>query len=217
MAYRAMDKLVVRGGFSKLYMLSPVSPGPSSPGDGPFGATTNILSTVNGINPNVTLDNPFPNGFQTPLYNSQGLSTLVGTSLNIGSSLGKTPYQYQWNIGFQYELPAKTIVSVAYAGTRGHDLTCGFFYCGDQIRQSLIQQYGSKVLSTVANPFYGIITDPLSALSLRQFNSASFSRTGQLTLASLTSCPLIRDPCRIYSRAATMLFKFKPISSTHMG
>jgi hypothetical protein len=165
-AYRVTDKLVARGGFSKLFMLSPIAPGPSSPGDGPFGATTNIIATVNGINPNVTLDNPFPNGFETPLYNSQGLSTLLGTSLNIGSSLGKTPYQYQWNIGFEYELPAKTVVSIAYAGTRGHDLTCGFFYCGDQIPYSLLQQYGSKVLSTVPNPFYGIITNPFSALSL---------------------------------------------------
>jgi hypothetical protein len=164
-AYRMTDKLVFRGGFSRLYMLSPISPGPSSPGDGPFGATTNILSTINGINPNVTLGNPFPNGFQTPLYDSQGLATLVGTSLNTGSTLGKTPYQYQWNFGFEYELPSKTIVSVAYAGTRGHDLTCGFFYCGDQIPSALIQKYGSQVLSTVANPFYGIITNPLSLLS----------------------------------------------------
>jgi Carboxypeptidase regulatory-like domain len=164
-AFRATDKLVLRGGFSKLYMLSPISPGPSSPGDGPFGATTNLISSIDGIHPNVSLDNPFPNGFQTPLYDSQGLSTLIGTSLNTGSTLGKTPYQYQWNIGFQYSLPAKTIVSIAYAGTRGHDLTCGFFYCGDQIPSALIQKYGSQVLSTVANPFYGIITNPLSALS----------------------------------------------------
>ena len=164
-AYRITDKLVMRGGYSKLYMLSPEAPGPSSPGDGPFGATTNMIASINGITPNVTLSDPFPNGFYTPLYDSQGLSTLLGTSLNIGSTLGKTPYQHQWNIGFQYELPSKTLVSIAYAGTRGHDLTCGFFYCGDQIPSALIQKYGSQVLSTVPNPFYGIITDPLAPLS----------------------------------------------------
>ena len=53
-AYRATNKLVIRGGFSKLYMLSPIAPGPSSPGDGPFGATTNLIASVDGIHPNVT-------------------------------------------------------------------------------------------------------------------------------------------------------------------
>ena len=164
-AYQIANKLVFRGGYSKLYLLSPEAPGPSSPGDGPFGATTNLVATIDGINPNVTLDNPFPHGFSTPLYNSLGAATLLGTSFNVGSSQGKTPYQNQWNLGFQYQIDKDSIVSVAYVGTRSHRLQCPFFSCGDEVPASLVQQYGSKLVQTVANPFYGIITDPRVSLS----------------------------------------------------
>lgn len=164
-AYQITNKLVFRGGFSKLYLLSTEAPGPSSPGDGPFGATTNIIGTINGITPNVPLSNPFPNGFATPLYNSQGLESLLGTDFYVGSSQGKTPYQYQWNTGFEYQLGPNSLVSVAYVGTSTHRLQCPFFLCGDAVPPQLISQYGSQEVQTVANPFYGIITNPLAALS----------------------------------------------------
>src|SRR5581483_23675 len=164
-AYQAANRLVFRGGYSKLFLLSPVAPGPSSPSDGPFGATTSIIATLNGITPNVTLDNPFPSGFLTPPYNSQGLSSLLGTSVTTGSSQGKTPYQHQWNVGIQYQITNDTIVSASYVGTRAHQLQCPFFICGDQVPAPLIQKYGSQVVQTVPNPFYGIITDPRVALS----------------------------------------------------
>ena len=165
LAYQFTDKLVFRGGFSKLYMLSPMSPGPSTPGNGPFGATTNIISTVNGITPVTNVDNPYPNGFNVPIYDSQGLLSLSGDQVWGGAPQNKTPYQYMWNAGLQYELPGNTLLSVAYAGTRGRKLTCAFFFCGDQIPSNLIQQYGAHVFDTVPNPFYGIITNPLAPLS----------------------------------------------------
>ncbi len=164
-AYQIRNKLVFRGGYAKLYLLSGEAPGPSSPGDGPFGATTNIISTINGINPIVTLSNPFPNGFQTPLYNSQGLTSLLGTSFNVGSSQGRTPYQHQWNAGFEYQLGQNSMVSVAYVGSSSHRLQCPFFSCGNVVPPQLVAQYGSQVVQTVANPFYGVITNPLAALS----------------------------------------------------
>lgn len=165
LAYQITDKLVLRSAYSKLYLLSTEAPGPSSPGDGPFGATTNIIGTINGINPNVTLSNPFPNGFQTPLYNSQGLLTLLGTSFNVGSSQGKTPYQHQWNVGFEYQLGRNSIVSFAYVGSSTHRLQCPFFSCGNTVPPQLVAQYGSQVVQSVPNPFYGVITNPLAALS----------------------------------------------------
>ena len=164
-AYQAKEKLVFRGGYSKLYTLSPVSPGPSTPGNGPFGASTNITSSIDGIHPNVSLDDPFPNGFNTPIYDTQGLSSLLGDRVWGGATKGKTPYQHQFNIGLQYELPSSTVISAAYAGTRGRRLTCAFFFCGDQIPHDLVQKYGSKLLDSVPNPFFGIITDPLVPLS----------------------------------------------------
>jgi hypothetical protein len=164
-AYQVTDKFVLRGGFSKLYMLSPVAPGPSTPNNGPYGALTSIIATTDGIRPNVTIDNPFPNGFNVPIYDTKGMSSLLGEQLLAGATKGKTPYQWQWNFGFQYELPGNMIFSAAYAGTRGHRLTCAFFYCGDNIPREMMAKYGSKLLDTVPNPFYGIITNPLAPLS----------------------------------------------------
>ena len=166
-AYQVTDKFVLRGGFSKLYMLSPVAPGPSTPNNGPYGAVTSIIASIDGITPNVTVDNPFPNGFNVPIYDTRGMTSLLGEQLLAGATRGKTPYQWQWNFGFQYELPGNTVVSAAYAGTRGHRLTCAFFFCGDNIPRDLIARYGSRVFDTVPNPFYGIITNPLAPLSTR--------------------------------------------------
>ena len=164
-AYQATNKLVFRGGFSKLFMLSPVAPGPSTPNNGPFGAVTSIIATDDGITPRTTIDNPFPDGFNVPIYDSQGLVSLSGEQLLAGATRGKMPFQHQWNFGLQYELPGEAVLSVAYAGTRGRRLTCAFFFCGDNIPRELVQKYGSRVLDTVDNPFFGIITNPLAPLS----------------------------------------------------
>lgn len=164
-AYQLTKKLVMRGGLSKLYMLSPASPGPSTPGNGPYGASTSIIASIDGINPNVTIDDPFPSGFNVPTYDRDGLHTLIGDQMWAGSTGQKTPYQWQWNFGFQYEMASSSVLSVAYAGSRGHRLTCAFFFCGDQIPRDLVQRYGQSIFDTVPNPFFGIITNPRAPLS----------------------------------------------------
>jgi hypothetical protein len=170
LAYQINPKLVFRAGFSKLYMLSPATPGPSTPGNGTFGASTNITSTVDGVTnivngQPITIDNSFPFGFNVPTYDQLGLASLLGDGVTAGATGQKTPYTYQWNAGFQYELPGNSLLGISYAGSRGHRLTCAFFFCGDQIPRYLVQQYGSHVFDSVANPFYGIITNPRVALS----------------------------------------------------
>jgi hypothetical protein len=165
LAYQIRPKLVFRAGFSKLYMLSPAAPGPSTPGNGTFGAATNITATINGITPILNIDNPFPAGFNVPTYDRLGLNALLGTGVTAGATGQVTPFQYQMNAGFEYELPGNSLIGIAYAGSRGHRLTCAFFFCGDQIPRNLVQKYGSSVFKTVPNPFYGIITDPTAALS----------------------------------------------------
>jgi hypothetical protein len=164
LAYQIRPKLVFRTGFSKFYMLSPASPGPSTPGNGTFGAATNITSTLDGVTPIINITDPFPAGFNVPTYDHLGLASLLGTGVTAGATGQKTPYAYQWNAGFQYELPGNSLIGMAYAGNRGHRLTCAFFFCGDQIPRNLVQKYGSHVFDSVPNPFYGIITDPTAAL-----------------------------------------------------
>jgi hypothetical protein len=165
-AYSVTKNLVWRGGFSKLNFKSQGSAQiiTGTTGSG-LSASTSIIGSVDGINPAVTTANPFPNGFNTPTYDTLGLLTGVGQDIVIGNINNRTPYQWQWNTGFQYSLPKTGILSVAYAGARGHHLTCPYYDCGDQVASDEIAKYGPALLNTVPNPFFGIITNPTSILS----------------------------------------------------
>ena len=166
-AYRLSDTLVMRGGFSKSY--SPSLGTATVSGGGPAGnrSRTDIIGTVDGINPNVTIDNPFPNGFLEPIYDRDGLLTLVGQRAQGGATNGtqRTPYLMMWNFGFEKQLGSKSVATLAYAGSRGRRLGCTMFRCGDQIAEADFQRAGASVFDTVPNPFFGIITDPTSILS----------------------------------------------------
>lgn len=74
------------------------------------------------------------------------------------------PYSFQYNFGFEYALPGNSLISVSYGHSQGRRLQCPFFFCGDQLSKETLAQ-GPTLLNTVPNPFYGIITDPSSALS----------------------------------------------------
>jgi hypothetical protein len=166
LAYQINSKLVFRAGFGKLYGLSPLTPGPSTPGNGTMGAATNVNPSVDGgVHPYTNVDNPWPSGFNLPTYDTLGAFSLLGTSVVGGSTGNVTPYQWQWNAGFQYLLGANTLLGINYAASRGHRLTCAYFMCGDQIPNDLVQKYGASVFNSVPNPFYGIITNPTAALS----------------------------------------------------
>lgn len=169
-AYRLTDKLVMRGGFARIYGLNPNAATVAAVGPPGNGATTPIVATIDGIHPNVTVDDPWPNGFNEPDFDKDGLGTALGQRIWAGSANGvaETPYQWQWNFGFQYQMPDESIVSLAYAGSRARNLTCALFFCSDQIAEQDFTRFRERVFETVPNPFYGIITDPTSALSFPQ-------------------------------------------------
>ncbi len=169
-AYRMRDKLVLRGGFAKIYGINPNASSVAALGPPGNGETTPIIGTIDGIRPQVTIDNPWPNGFNEPVFEKNGLRTALGRAMQGGTANGvaTTPYSYGWNFGFQYELPDKSIASLAYAGSLGRRLACPLSFCGDQIPPQNFTVAREKVLQTVPNPFFGIITDPTSPLSFPQ-------------------------------------------------
>ncbi len=165
-AYRITDHLVARGGFAKLDMMPLGVAGLTNGGNG-AKASTSINGSLDGINPAVTINNPFPDGFNTPVGDRNGLLTLVGQSLTGGHISSRIPYQWQWNFGFEYGLSADTVLGIAYAASTSRHLGCPLSACTDQIAIRDIQRFGSQVFNLVANPFYGIITDSTSILSAR--------------------------------------------------
>ena len=157
----------MRGGFSKAYSPSLVTATVS--GGGPAGnrSRTSIIGTVDGIHPNVTIDNPFPSGFLVPVYDRDGLLTLVGQRAQGGAGERDgldtvSPAVELW-LRETVRKPHRRIARLR--GSRGRRLGCTMFRCGDQIAEADFQRAGPSVFDTVPNPFYGVITDPTSILS----------------------------------------------------
>ncbi len=171
-AWRVNSKTVIRTG-GGLFYAGLTGLGGST---GPFGisgyqAPTNIVSSLDGVTPIVSLSNPFPNGFNKPTGSSAGLSTLLGQGVQFFDYGNYTPYSGQWNLGIQRELPGSVLFEVSYAGSRGvglyenrqwNQLDPGQLSQGDALRQQ------------VSNPFFGQIA--VGALASRTVARAQLLR-----------------------------------------
>ncbi len=157
-SYAALPGTVVHGGAAIVY-------GPSAQAAagtvGPYGfrVQNTWVSTLDGITPFNTLDNPFPNGFQPPPGAAAGLLTGVGGQIEGVIRNTPTPYAIQWNLDVQHQLSRDTTVDIAYVGNRGRkqqqSREGGIDF--DQIQASYLS-LGSALEAPVANPFYGFIT-----------------------------------------------------------
>lgn len=128
---------------------------------GPYGfrVQNTWVSTLNGITPYNTLDNPFPQGFQPPPGAADGLATGAGGAIEGVYQNSPTPYMIQYGLDVQQSLPYQITFDIAYVGNRGRQLIQS--YEGgmdfDQLPTADLA-LGSHLNDTVANPFYGTIT-----------------------------------------------------------
>ncbi len=159
-AFQMNDKTVLRAGYAHLY-------GPSyqqaNGTVGPFGFRTENLwvSTLDGITPFRLLRNPYPDGFRPSPGAAEGLLTAVGSALQAPlRDRSQTPWNRQWNVTMQRELPWQTAVEIAYVGSEGHNLSTNS-ESGLNLNQ-LDPQYlalGSALNQLVPNPFFGIVNN----------------------------------------------------------
>ncbi len=159
-AFQPIPKLSFRGAWGIFFA---ASSNEAASTVGQFGYRTDTPYTGtsdNGIT-QLTISNPFPNGFLPVTGSSAGLLTAVGTGLTTVVRRNPTPYTEQTSADVQYELPGKWLLDVGYVGTLGRQL----FY--QSTSNQLPDQYlsmGNQLISQVANPFYGLglATGPLS-------------------------------------------------------
>ncbi len=168
-AWNATSKMVVRGGYGIAYAPSPMQAAGTTgaPGMEGFRDSTTYNSTYDSMRTVFAyISNPFPVGFSFPTGTSLGASTKLGRG--IGESVFdayRNPYVQEWNLNIQHEIPGNMVAEISYLGNRGIALIDGEgSYQYDQLDPSYMK-LGSDLLRIVPNPFYGIITDPTTALS----------------------------------------------------
>jgi hypothetical protein len=177
LAYAFNSKTVLRAGFAKFFSWYQYGSGSYGvAGDG-FTQITPQLNTYqgNGYTPWSSLSNPYPSGPIFPPGSSLGSLTNVGlTPTGPFDSPGwqVIPSSWDWNFGFQRELPGNVLLEANYVGMKGTHLMFGGYtspnYLGPWVAKGTPAQIADRVaqLDTyVPNPYYGIITNPSSSLS----------------------------------------------------
>src|SRR5580693_7287807 len=167
-AYRAMDKLVVRGGYGIFYGGQENGPYSNpSPGFNPPFFSAESFSTPCGnlaANPSVTPGQPLncsiaslnmngsntlANGFPATALSNPNTPELYSIEPNL-----RTPYNQQWHFGVQYQMPADTMLDVSYAGSRG--LKLFGFYNGNEAVPATDPRFAALCIAN----FGGVLSCP---------------------------------------------------------
>ncbi len=172
LAYAATERLVFRGGYG-------INNTPAISNGFGFGGTLgyNGNIVVNRDNTPVRfaedvlgyIQNPYPNftgtlpNYNPSLANGQGIDYYNPISNHL-------PYVQNWNFGFQYQLPASTVLEINYVGNKGTRLIAKGFSQPNNLPYSIVQQYGDILTrpwsssSPIPQPFPGFNGTNLQAL-----------------------------------------------------
>jgi hypothetical protein len=157
-AFEVNEQTVVRAGYAHVYGGSYQQANGTV---GPFGFRTENLwvATLDGITPFRLLRDPYPDGFRESPGSAEGLLTAVGGAIQAPlRDLSPTPWNRQWNVTVQRELPWRIAAEIAYVGSEGHDLQTNS-ESGRNLNQ-LDPQYmalGPALNQLVPNPFFGLV------------------------------------------------------------
>jgi hypothetical protein len=172
LAYQWNDKTVVHAGFGVFH--HPLAAWEQFPNAMGTNRTVNsIVAQPDGVTPLLNLSNPFPQGLPMPYGNAAGLGIALGQNITGPLHTQDIPYQANWSFDVQRQLPYQIVVTAAYVGNVGVHLMNPIQY--NQIPDSALA-LGSKLISVVPNPFYGVITDSSSTLSLPMVQYAQLLR-----------------------------------------
>ncbi len=161
-AYQVDSKTVIHAGFG-IFHHPPAAWQQFPNALGTTRASTSISAQSSGVTPLFNLSNPFPQGVPMPYGNAAGLGIDLGQNITGLLHTQDIPYQSNWSFDIQRQLPFHLVVTAAYVGNVGVHLMTPIQL--NQIPDADLA-LGSKLISVVANPFSGVITDPSSTLSV---------------------------------------------------
>lgn len=155
LSWQAIPKTVIRLGYAHVY-------GPSQQaaagtiGTLGFRVDNTWVASLDGINPNDLLRNPYPRGVAAVTGSKAGALTQFGNAIEATTTDIVSPRTRQVNFNIQRELPFETLLEVAYVHTRGF-----YLHRNDEGGLSLNQlpasamELGSRLNEQVNNPFFG--------------------------------------------------------------
>jgi hypothetical protein len=152
-AYKLDNKSVIRGGYGIFFLPKTVQ----ANGAGAVEAvrqTTMVATLDNGITPNNTINNPFPNGL-LPALNDRNPLANVGSSISTSEHPFQNAYSQLWNFGYERELGWGLVVNAYYWGQKSTRLLETWNL--DQVPDPYLA-LGSHLNDQVRNPFYGVVT-----------------------------------------------------------
>lgn len=160
-AYQVDSKTAIRGAYG-IYFNPSMRAAAATIGNVGFSASTTFDAVPGNVTlSGATLSNPFPNGIAKPVGSSQGLSTAVGQTFETPlAGDNRVGYTQSYDLDVQHQLPWSVLVEAAYVGSHGVHLNRAGEndFLLNQLPISVVQQYGTGLQQSVANPFYGTIT-----------------------------------------------------------
>jgi len=167
-SYQALPKLVARGGYGIFFPLSSAQLIASTDG---YAPVTNVNSSLNaGLTPatNLSLENPWPNGFVPATGKTLGELQDVGYSLGADFHNRPSSYVQQYMFGLQYAITPDDSLEVNYFGNHGTHIINGNGINHSQLDPKYLSLGTSVLNSLVANPFSGSIAAGQSSCGLDQ-------------------------------------------------
>lgn len=98
-----------------------------------------------------SFSDPFPNGVVPLIASPSGYANNLGTTLNTVLHSQRTPTTYDFNFGFEWQMPGQMVLSMAYVGSRGLFLPFGQVDL-NTLSLETIQKYGAALCVDPSNP-----------------------------------------------------------------
>lgn len=163
-AYQPFARTVVRGGYGLFYSGQSFNTGFLG-SVGAFDASTPYLGSLDGgATPYTSLANPFPTGLRQPIGSDIGVMAQLGDSLSFFDDRRVSPYNQQWQLSIQRELPGALLFEVAYIGMLSLKQFESFNL---NEKPDRFLALGAQENTQVPNPFYGLFP-PTSTLGQSQ-------------------------------------------------